>query len=92
MTNMNGKESERITKLEVGQQHIKDDLSEVKIDVKKMLTNHLPHIEAAVKETKTDLEKKITKNSNDVKVLAIKLSFIIFVKLVIPCSNKIYKF
>jgi len=60
---MNGEESAKIKALEVGQKYIKEDVAEVKKDVKTIITNDLPH-----------LKENIADNANELKILAVKLS------------------
>jgi len=60
---MNGEESAKIKALEVGQKYIKEEVTEVKKDVKTIITNDLPHIKASIAD-----------NASEVRMLAVKLS------------------
>jgi len=70
---MNNNESERLTRLETQMSDIKLCMGELKVDVKKIMTNDLPHLQTAIMELKLAFNKRMSKNEKKMAVLVAKV-------------------
>ena len=66
-------ESERLTRLETQMSDIKLCMGELKVDVKKIMTNDLPHLQTAMLELKLAFNKRMSKNEKKMAVLVAKV-------------------
>ena len=80
---MNNNESERLTRLETQMSDIKLCMGELKVDVKKIMTNDLPHLQTAIMELKLAFNKRIDKNEKKIAVLFTKIGIVMSVGITV---------